>query len=112
MKIIRTKNSIYLSQSHYTQKLLDKFGYSDYSTVSTPYDPSIHLTKNTEKSINQEKYTQIIGSLIYLSNRTRPDIAFTIFRLSRYISNPSTIHWNALERVFRYLKGTIDSSLH
>ena len=56
MKIIRTNNSIQLTQSHYTQKLIDKFGYSNYSSVSTPYDPSIHLVKNTEISINQEKY--------------------------------------------------------
>ena len=45
---------------------------------------------------------------MYLSNRTRLDIVFTIFRLSRYTSNPSTIHWNALERVFRYLKKNIE----
>ena len=56
MKIVRTDNSIHLCQSHYTQKLLDKFRYSDYSSVSTPYDPSIHLMKNTENSIHQEKY--------------------------------------------------------
>ena len=68
--------------------------------------------KNIKKLINQEKYAQIIGSLMYLSNRTRVDIVFTIFRLSRYTSNPSIIHWNVLERVFRYLKGTIDFFLH
>ena len=45
---------------------------------------------------------------MYLFNRTRPDIAFTISRLSRYTSNLSEMHWNTLESVFRYLKGTID----
>ena len=56
MKIVRIDNSIHLCQSDYTQKLLDKFGYSDYSSVSTPYDPSIYLVKNTKNSINQKKY--------------------------------------------------------
>ena len=48
MKIVRTFNSIHLSQSHYTQKLLDKFGYSDYSSISTPYDPSDVLRINPQ----------------------------------------------------------------
>ena len=53
MKIIRTVESISLSQSHYTKKLIDKFGYSNYSTFSSPFDPSTHLTKNTGIPINQ-----------------------------------------------------------
>ena len=86
--------------------ILDKFGYSDYSPFSTPYDPSIQLIKNTNNPVNQEKYAQIIGSLLYLANRTRPNIAYAISRPSRYNSNPSISHWTALERVFRYLKST------
>ena len=112
MKIIHTSDSICLSQFHYTQMVFNKFRYSDYSFVSTLYDPSIHLLKNIEKFINQEKYTQIIGSLIYLSNRIKSDIAYTISRLSRYTSYPSIVHWTALERVFQYLKGSIDYFLH
>ncbi|GKB01805.1 zinc finger, CCHC-type containing protein [Tanacetum coccineum] len=42
---------------------------------------------------------------------TRPDIAFAIGKLSRYTSNPSSLHWQALGRVFQYLKGTMDYGL-
>lgn len=55
---------------------------------------------------------QIIGSLIYLMNSTRPDIAYSISRLNRYTSNLGQAHWNALVRVLRYLKYTIDYGLH
>lgn len=54
----------------------------------------------------------MIGSLMYVSNRTRPDIAFAVGRLSRYTSNPNKLHWTALEMVFRYLRGTLDYCLH
>ena len=47
MKIIRSPNSI--PQSHYTQLLIDKFGYSDFPPISTPFDPSIKLFKNSNK---------------------------------------------------------------
>ena len=48
---------------------------------------------------------------MYLSNRTRPDIAHVISRLSRYTVNPDQTHWNALDRVFRYLIATINYCL-
>ena len=68
MKIICTSNSICLSQSHFTQMIINKFRYFDYSFVSTPYDSSGHLLKNIKKSVNQKNYIQIINSLMYLSN--------------------------------------------
>lgn len=42
----------------------------------------------------------------------RPDIAFSVNRLSRYLSAPTLLHWQAAKRILRYLKGTIDYSLH
>ncbi|KAL0345793.1 UNVERIFIED_CONTAM: Retrovirus-related Pol polyprotein from transposon RE2 [Sesamum radiatum] len=49
---------------------------------------------------------------MFLMNYTRPDIAYAVSRLSRYTHNPNKDHWNALCRLFRYLKGTINMSLH
>jgi len=65
------------------------------------------LKKNTGEPTSQLEYSQSIGSLLYIFNRTRPDISYAVGRLSRCTSNPSTEHWTALERVFRYLRGTI-----
>nr|GEW40523.1 ribonuclease H-like domain-containing protein [Tanacetum cinerariifolium] len=48
---------------------------------------------------------------MYAMISTRPDIAFAIGKLSRYTSNPSAQHWQALARVFQYLKGTMNYGL-
>ena len=45
---------------------------------------------------------------MFLMNYTRPDIAYVVSRLSRYTHNPSSEHWNALHRLLRYLRGTMD----
>lgn len=45
---------------------------------------------------------------MYFSNCTRPDMAYAIGMLSKYTNNPNIEHWNALEMVFRYLKGIIN----
>jgi hypothetical protein len=44
---------------------------------------------------------------MYLASATRPDISFVVYKLSRFVSNPGDDHWHALERVMRYLKGTM-----
>ena len=49
---------------------------------------------------------------MYITNCTRPDIAYAVGRLSRYTSNPNNEHWEALIRVLRYLKYTMSYGIH
>ena len=113
IKLVREGNGgVSLSQSHYVEKVLSRFGYSDYKPISTPYDASVILRKNKRIMRDQLRYSQIIGSLMYLASATRPDISFAVSKLSRFVSNPGDDHWYALERVMRYLKGTMDYGIH
>jgi hypothetical protein len=70
------------------------------------------LRKNIRIMRDQLRYSQIIGSLMYLASATRPNIAYAVSKLSRFVSNPEDAHWEALERVMRYLKGTMDYTIH
>ncbi|XP_047309565.1 secreted RxLR effector protein 161-like [Impatiens glandulifera] len=56
-------------------------------------------------------YSNAIGSVMYLMVSTRPDIAYTVSCLSRFMSNPGIPHWNALKWLLRYLKSTVDVGL-
>ena len=49
---------------------------------------------------------------MYLASATRPDISYAVSKLSRFVSNPGDDHWRALERVLRYLKGTMTYGIH
>jgi hypothetical protein len=49
---------------------------------------------------------------MYLASATRPDIAFVVRKLSRFVSNPGDSHWHALERVMSYLNGTASYGIH
>jgi hypothetical protein len=103
---------ITLLQSHYVEKILSRFGYSDCKSSPTPYDPSVIIRKNKRIARDQLRYSQIIGSLMYLASATRPDISFAVSKLSRFVSRPGDVHWHALERVLRYLKGTASYGIH
>ncbi|KAL6319947.1 hypothetical protein AAG906_037023 [Vitis piasezkii] len=88
IKITRTPNGLKLSQEHYVEKILRKFEHLDNKPVSTPYDLSSQLKKNREHSVAQIEYAQIIGSLMYLINYTRPDISYAVgFSDANWISN-------------------------
>ena len=78
MKITKTSDGYALSQSHYIEKILDKFIKDDLNLARTPVDISLYLSKNKGDAVSQLKNSQIIGSLIYLMNCTRPDIAYAI----------------------------------
>ncbi|XP_028237005.1 chymomexicain-like [Glycine soja] len=62
-------------------------------------------------AVSQLEYSRAVGSLMYAMISTRPDIAYVVAKLSRFTSNPSSHHWQAMNRVFKYLKGTIDYGL-
>nr|KAJ0221909.1 hypothetical protein LSAT_V11C200058740 [Lactuca sativa] len=78
------------------------------SPVSTPIDRSLKLLPNKGSPVSQLEYSRAIGCLMYAMISTRPDIAYAVGRLSRYTSNPSSHHWQAVSRVFKYLKGTMN----
>ncbi|GJW25587.1 luminal binding protein [Tanacetum coccineum] len=59
----------------------------------------------------QNKYAKVIGNFMYAMTCTRPDIAYAVGRLSRHTSSPVKEHWDAVNRVFRYLKKTTDYGL-
>ncbi|RVW71602.1 Retrovirus-related Pol polyprotein from transposon TNT 1-94 [Vitis vinifera] len=111
IKINRTPNGLKLSQKHYVEKILRKFEHFDCKSVSTPYYPSSQLKKNKEHSVAQIEYAHIIGSLMYLMNCTKTDLAYVVGRLSRYTQSPNQVHWTIVHLFLKYLRGTINYGL-
>jgi hypothetical protein len=110
--LIEGNGGVTLVQSRYMEMVLSRFGYSECETTPTPYDPSKLLKKNQSIASDQLRYSQIIGSLMYLASATRPGISFAVSKLSRFVSNLGDDHWRALERVLHYLKGIMSLGIH
>ena len=112
IKISKISDGLILSQSHYIEKILKKFKQNDSSPMRTHVYVNLHLSKNNGKCLSQQEYAQAIGSMMYVMNCTRPNVAYAVSKLSTYISNPSSDHWKAIVRVLRYLKYTQNYGLH
>jgi len=109
MDVIRDRESraIMLAQHRLTADLLDKFDMMEAKSVSVPLNTATKLTKDGELlDQNAYPYAQLIGSLMYLSICTRPDISQAVGALARYMANPTMAHWQAAKGVLRYLAGT------
>ncbi|UYV83036.1 hypothetical protein LAZ67_22001876 [Cordylochernes scorpioides] len=109
IKIIQDKEGISLQQSHYVQQILQKYGMENCKEVPTPGSKEINLDNHIEDdNCDQHTYQEALGMLMFLAVNTRPDIAYITSKLSQYSRQPKQMHWTAIKRVMRYLRGTID----
>jgi hypothetical protein len=74
--------------------------------------PHVLLRKNCEISQYPLRYSQTIGSLVYLASAMRASISFALSKFSQFVYNLGIIIGNGLERVLRYLKGTMSYVIH
>lgn len=114
----RESGTISISQKQYILNLLKQFQLEDCKSVETPLNPGTIYTATGMKNLPESEpfedvtlYQKAIGSCIYLMISSRPDISFAVSHLARFMTKPRQVHWLAIRRVFRYLKGTLDRKL-
>ena len=115
LNITYESDGIALNQSKYINEILKRFKMEECNPCSTPSDLNQKLTNDMIESNNlvgKVPYQEAVGSLIYVSQGTRPDIAYAVNNVSRFNNNHGEAHWKAVKRIFRYLKGTINYKLH
>lgn len=101
------KGELYLRQTQFIKRMIDKFGRSDAFAVRSPFviGEDLHSIGGIDSCKNMP-YRELIGSLLYVANGSRPDISVQVGILSQFLENPQKKHWRAAVRVLRYLKGT------
>ena len=85
----------------------------DAKPSPTPADLSVKLEKDDgfSKEVNPIAYQLMVGSLLYATIATRPDISYAVGVVSKFNSNPTEAHLTAVKCIVRYLKGTVDMGL-
>jgi hypothetical protein len=102
-----------ICQETYVKKMVNRFGLTQATSNRTPLPSNLLLTKQDCPKTEEEKeemekvpYRGIIGSLLYASLGSRPDIAYGVAALSKFNSCPGMKHWKYAKQILRYLKGT------
>ena len=104
-------HSLALDQVQFAKTILECRNHDPTQITSTPLSPLEKLVPNAEpvKNTNQntvKQYQSNIGSLMYLMLGTRPDLAYTVGKLTQFSTNPSSEHLCALEHIFAYVNRT------
>lgn len=114
-RVSQTQKYIELDQERYIHDILERFNMTNCKAIGAPRDinqklSAIEVTEGNNL-VGKIPYQEAVGSLLYLAQATRPDIAFAVNDVSRFNHKHSTIHRAAVKRIFRYLQGTITYKL-
>ncbi|CAI7791214.1 unnamed protein product [Closterium sp. NIES-54] len=106
----RARRTITLTQSHMVHQVLQRFGFQFSSPQPTPLstDHSLSAPPSDESVEPSGPYPELVGCLMYLMTCTRPDLAYPLRLLARYVApgRYRKVHWDAAKRVLRYLCST------
>ena len=106
IEVARSAQGIFLSQRKYVLDLLAEVGLLDCKPADTPIMQNHRLGEYPDQEpTDKEGYQRLVGKLIYLSH-TRPDIAYSVSVVSRFMHSPRNRHMEAVMRILRYLKGS------
>ncbi|XP_066323494.1 uncharacterized mitochondrial protein AtMg00810-like [Miscanthus floridulus] len=107
LEVTQGPDEIALRQSAYATKILEKAGLAACNSSATPMEMKLKLLKEgSTPSVDATEYRSLIGSLRYLCN-SRPDMAYAVGYLSRFMEAPRQEHLAAVRCVLRYVAGTV-----
>ncbi|CAI7885740.1 unnamed protein product [Closterium sp. NIES-54] len=106
----RARRTVTLTQSHMVQQVLQRFGFTWSSAQATPLATghSLSAPPSDESVERSGPYPELVGCLMYLMTCTRPDLAYPLGLLTRYVAlgRHRKVHIDAVKRVLRYLCST------
>ena len=102
-----------IDQHAFVRTILNHFEVPDDATAPTPLSPQEDLAPldtpaSQANPVTRSKYQSVIGSLMYLMLRTRPNFAYVVGKLAHFSANPLPAHFKAVDRVLLYINATKD----
>jgi hypothetical protein len=112
IEVRHDSGGITLRQAHYAKRILELGDMAGCNPTHTPMEEKLTLSRDSEaEEVDPTHYHRLVGSLRYLVH-TRPDLAFAVGYVSRFMERPTVEHLQAIKRILRYIAGTLDYGLH
>ena len=106
---------MFICQANTVAILLERAKMSDCNPVPVPCQSGAVFSKRdcpVPPSSKSNEYSSLVALANFLACWTRPDIAFVVNKLCKFMANPGDAHWQMLKFLLRYLKGSKDKGLH
>ncbi|KAM0947947.1 putative RNA-directed DNA polymerase [Dioscorea sansibarensis] len=112
ISITRSPAGLFLSQRQYAMDLLQRAGMAECHSTTTPVDTRAKISALEGAAIaNPSKYRSLASTLQFLT-LTQPDLAYAVQQVCLFMHDPCEPHLALIKRILRYVKGTLDVSLH
>lgn len=114
VRIQSKRNTLEFSQRSYIRRSLEEYDFEDINTFDTPLQANFYdelMNHKDDPILIDNRYRNMIGTLQFLANRTRPDVATAYSVLSQYNAKPNAFLLKCIKRVYGYLKGTDEYKL-
>lgn len=112
IQISVSNETIDLSQQKYIEQILKRFDMLNCKPAKSPGNPneklSVSMVNEENDLTGKVPFQELVGSLLYVAQITRPDIAFCVNNVSRFNARHSKEHWEAAMHILKYLKGTAE----
>nr|GFC49199.1 uncharacterized mitochondrial protein AtMg00810-like [Tanacetum cinerariifolium] len=111
LRVNQSPCDIFINQSKYVLEILKKYGMESCDPVGTPIEIKDKLDLDQNGTlVDATKYRSMIGALMYLTS-SRPNIVHATCLCARYQAKPTEKHLKEIKRIFRYLRGTVNTGL-
>lgn len=92
--------TLFFHQGAYTKRIIEKFEMSEAKATNVPADPHVTLISSESNENNSVKvpYREAVGSLMFLAVVSRPDIAYSVNSVSKYLNNHDESHWQVVKK--------------
>jgi histone deacetylase 1/2 len=114
IEVTHNSGGISLSQKKYALDLLCRTHMENCKSVTTPMCTQEKLSREHGRLLDDAdafQYRSTVGALQYLTH-TRPDISYAVNKVCQFLSKPTDVHWEAVKRILRYVKGTVATELN
>jgi hypothetical protein len=107
----REKGTVTIDQINKINDILKTYGMTDCYGVDTPAAPGTKLIRSIRGEVVKFPYNELLGSLLWIGRVSRPEILYAVNQCAQHAKAPNRTHVEALKRILRYLKGTINLKL-
>ncbi len=104
----RVDGSVVISQTEYIKETLQLFQMEQAKAQTVPATPGIHLSREGTAMDGQFDIQGAVGRLLWITRCSRPDIAFSVTQVCRFVAYPTSELVQAVKKIMRYLRGTAD----
>ncbi|KAJ1698573.1 hypothetical protein LUZ63_007085 [Rhynchospora breviuscula] len=111
IEVTTTASGLHLSQNRYLTIILEKASMVGAKPCQTPLQTGVQMSKLDGTPLSDPLMFRTIVGMLQYATITRPDLTFAVNKVSQFFSQPTDIHWQAVKRILRHVKGTLNLGL-